>query len=350
MFPQPEPTLPHAILLDLYAGMQRIRLLDERAIKLQRSGRIGFYVTASGEEAADVGTVAALNADDWLFPAYRQVGCLLYRAVSQLFGTTGDETQGRQMPCHHSAREYRFVSLSSVIGTQIVHAAGAGMAARLRGENTVSMTYFGDGATSANDFHSALTFAGVNKAPVIFVCINNQYAISLPVHKQNANPNLFEKAFGYGVHGERVMGHDVEAVYTATAQAVARARQGDGPSLIEVMTYRRGPHSSSDDVSRYRPAEELTQWPDPLTVTYDTLIGRGIWTPAQDAELLDSIQAEINQAIQHVQTLPQPLPDTMFDQVYDSMPPHLQQQRQALITELSQSQDNAPAQMEAFPL
>ena len=354
MFPLPKPVLPDDLMVSLYEAMLRIRLLDERAIKLQRSGRIGFYVTASGEEAADIGTVAALEPSDWLFPAYRQLGCLLYRgypldsAIGQLFGADIDETKGRMMPCHHSSRDYRFVNPSSVIGTQIVHAAGAGLAAKLRGEDTISVGYFGDGATSSNDFHSALTFAGVYKTPTIFVCINNQYAISLPVHKQSGNTNLSEKAIGYGIHGERVPGHDIESVYMATTQAVQRARMGEGPSLIEVLTYRRGPHSSSDDTTRYRDTAELTEWPDPIEVTRNTLIGRGIWSQEQDDALVARLGEEIQASIQRVQTMPLPPPESLYDDVYDRMPPGLQQQRQALLTELSQS--GQAAQVEEFPL
>jgi pyruvate dehydrogenase E1 component alpha subunit len=354
LFPQSEPLLPDDLLSRLYKAMLTIRLLDERAIKLQRSGRIGFYVTASGEEAADIGTVAALDPTDWLFPAYRQIGCLLYRgyplekAIGQLFGTVQDETRGRQMPCHHSSREYHFMSLSSVIGTQIVHAAGAGLAAKIRGEQTVSVTYFGDGATSANDFHSALTFAGVYKTPTIFVCINNQYAISLPVHKQSGNPNLSEKAHGYGIVGQRVAGHDVQAVYMAMTQAVARARAGEGPTLLEILTYRRGPHSSSDDVTRYRSNDELAQWPDPITVTRDTLIGRGVWSPAEDEELIDTIQQQLTEAIQIAQSQSVPLPESLFEDVYEDMPPGLIQQRQALQNELAASDSRAV--VEDFPL
>jgi pyruvate dehydrogenase E1 component alpha subunit len=354
MFPQPKPTLPNEQLVSMYQSMLLIRLLDERAIKLQRSGRIGFYVTASGEEAADIGTVAVLDPSDWLFPAYRQLGCLLYRgypltrAVSQLFGANGDETNGRMMPCHHSSKAYRFVNPSSVIGTQIVHAAGAGLAAKLQNESTVSVAYFGDGATSANDFHSALTFAGVYKANTVFVCINNQYAISLPVYKQSGNPNLSEKAQGYGIHGERVPGHDIEAIYRAMTDAVQRARAGEGPSLIEVLTYRRGPHSSSDDTTRYRDTEELAQWPDPIEVTRNTLIGRGAWTMEQDTELVEQLGEQIQHAIQFAQSLPLPPPESLYEDVYDTMPPGLQQQRQALRLELSQSGEAAT--VGEFPL
>jgi pyruvate dehydrogenase E1 component alpha subunit len=355
MFPQPKPTLPSDEMVRLYEHMVQIRLLDERAIKLQRSGRIGFYVTANGEEAAVIGTVAALQPTDWLFPAYRQIGCLLYRgypldsAIGQLFGNTVDATKGRQMPCHHSSAAHRFVSPSSVIGTQIVHAAGGGLTAKLQGKGDVSVTYFGDGATSANDFHSGLTFAGAYKTPTIFVCINNQYAISLPVSKQCGASQLSDKAVGYGVHGERVAGHDLEAIHTAMSQAVYRARQGDGPSLIEILTYRKDPHSSSDDANRYRPAEEAEQWPDPIATTRDTLIGRGVWSAEQDALLIGRLGQQIQQAIQRVQPLPLPGPESLFEDVYATLPPHLQQQRHALLTELSKTAGQQ-ALVEEFPL
>ncbi len=223
------PDLGDEKLVHLYESMRCIRLTDERMMNLQRTGRIGFYGTATGQEASTLGTVAALDKQDWVFPALREAGAAIYRGmpldnfVAQLVGNAGDVTLGRQMPCHFSFREGGYVSMSSVIGTQIVHAAGVAIAAKIRGDDTVVMGYMGDGATSSNDFHSGLNFAAVKKAPVVFICQNNHWAISVPVAKQMASGGIAIKARGYGMPGVRVDGNDLLAVYQVSREAVTNA-------------------------------------------------------------------------------------------------------------------------------
>jgi pyruvate dehydrogenase E1 component alpha subunit len=340
----PTPDLPDGLTPDLlrrmYAAMVMIRVFDERSLKLQRAGRIGFCVTSQGEEAAQIGTAAALQPEDWIFPSYRQYGVALYRGapmqtmLDQLFGNADDICVGRQMPVHYSLRDQRFVSISSVIGTQIIQGVGCAMAAKSRGDQVISLTYFGDGATSANDFHSAMTFAGVMKAPVILACVNNQFAISLPVEKQTAVKELYLKAEGYGMPGVRVDGSDVIAVYQATRKAAELARQGGGPTFLELFTYRAGPHSSSDDPSRYRDQAEKDAWMerrDPIARMRSYLTQLALWTDADETALWDSSQEQFTEAMKAAEAKPQPDWSTLFDDVYATLPPSLVEQRDTLL-------------------
>jgi pyruvate dehydrogenase E1 component alpha subunit len=331
--------LKEADVKRMYEGMVAIRVYDERSLKLQRSGRIGFCVTSFGEEATQIGTAAALQEKDWIFPSYRQYGVAMYRGVpldtltAHLFGNEDDIAKGRQMPAHYSYADKHFVSISSVIGTQIIQAVGCGMAAKMRGDDSVSVTYFGDGATSSNDFHSGLNFAGVYKAPVLFFCVNNQYAISLPVHKQTAVQELHMKGTGYGVPGVRVDGNDVIAVYQATKAAAERARDGEGPTLLELLTYRAGSHSSSDDPSRYRSSDESEHWKqkDPLERMKRYLQQVGIWTPDYEEQVWEETRFRINKAISDQEGKGQPAWDSMFEHVYAEMPALLKEQRDELL-------------------
>lgn len=335
--------LTEADVKRMYEGMIQIRVYDERSLKLQRSGRIGFCVTSYGEEATQIGTAAALQDADWVFPSYRQYGVAMYRGVpldvltSHLFGNKDDVAKGRQMPAHYTFRDKKFVSISSVIGTQIIQAVGCAMAAKSRGDKIVAGTYFGDGGTSSNDFHSGMNFAGVYKAPVLFFCVNNQYAISLPVSKQTACPELYRKGEAYGVTGVRVDGNDVIAVYQATKAAADRARRGDGPTLLELLTYRTGSHSSSDDPSRYRAKEESEQWvqKDPIERMKRYLQQVGIWTQEYEDEVWESCRFRINKAIADEENNVQPEWSTMFEDVYAEMPKSLQMQRDELLAKES---------------
>ncbi|MCA1819115.1 MAG: thiamine pyrophosphate-dependent dehydrogenase E1 component subunit alpha, partial [Halobacteriales archaeon] len=256
----------------LYTTMVRVRRMDEKLILLQRQGRIGFYLSCLGQEACHIGAAYALNEDDWLYPHYRNPGTPLLRGVSmqrmvhQCYGNAEDEIKGRQMPVHYSFRDINFFSISSPLGTQIVQAAGTAYAMKLKGTKQVAMTSFGDGSSSEIDFHSGLNFAAVTKSPCIFMLENNQYAISVPSSKQSASESYAIKAAAYGMPGIQVDGNDVLAVYKVTKDAVDRARRGEGPSLIELVTFRMGAHSTSDDPSRYCPPELIRQWAekDPL--------------------------------------------------------------------------------------
>lgn len=326
-------------LKEIYRTMVRTRALEERGMTLQRQGRIGFYIGCAGQEAAHIGSAYALNADDWIFPAYREPGAALMRGVpmkaliDQCFGNAEDGTKGRQMPCHYSFRNINYAPVSSPIGTQCIEAAGVGMAMRIRRKNNVAITYFGDGATSSNDFHCGMNFAGVFKAPVIFLCQNNQWAISLPVNKQTASESIAAKAVAYGMPGVRVDGNDVLAVYQATREAVERARAGNGPTLIEAVTYRMGPHSTSDDPTRYRGDSELQSWKekDPIERMRRYLEQHADWDKAADDKLWEEARAEVTAAAQSAERIPEPPHNSIFDDVYAQLPWNLKEQRAELL-------------------
>jgi len=332
------PQVAEKALLELYRVMVLTRMLDDRAILLQRQGRIGFYVPSTGQEGSHVGAAFALGERDWVYPSYRDPGVALLRGVPlvellhQCYGTAQDNTRGRQMPVHYSFRKANLVSISSPIATQIVQAAGTAMAMKIRKEPNVALTFFGDGATSANDFHTGMNFAGVFAAPCIFVCENNGWAISVPLEGQTASPTIAAKAEAYGMPGVRVDGNDVLAVYSATKQAVERARAGHGPTLIEAVTFRMGPHSSSDDPKRYRDPALCEAWrkKDPIERFRHHLERRELLTPRRDAEIRAACQAEIDAAILEAEKAGPPAVGTLFDDVFSERTPQLVEQCDAL--------------------
>lgn len=331
-----EVSLADADLVMLYRWMALNRALDERMITLQRQGRIGFYIGSIGEEATIFGTAAGVETRDWIFPCYREHGAALLRGMPlvtflcDLFGNSGDVMKGRQMPCHEAWRPGQFASISSPIATEVTHAVGAAWAARLKGDDMVALTYFGEGATSAHDFHTGLNFAAVRKIPVIFVCRNNGWAISVPRERQTASETIAQKAIAYGMHGERVDGNDLLAVLNATRRARARAAAGEGPTLLECVTYRVEGHSTSDDPRSYRPAELVEPWKrkDPLLRMRRFLMLRGALDEAADARLRDELREEIQRALRDAEAFPPKPPlETLFEDVYAEP---LRQQREQL--------------------
>ncbi len=328
------PAVPPDDLRALLRHMVKMRVLDQRMLSLQRQGRIGFYGTAHGQEAAVTGSGYALRATDWVFPALREMGVSLWRGttikeiVCQLIGNSGDVLMGRQMPCHFSDRKVRTVAWSSVIGTQLPHAMGAAWAARYLKHDVVCMGYMGDGASSSGDFHAAANFAGVFKLPMIFFCQNNQWAISVPLARQTASESIAIKAQAYGFPGVRVDGNDILAVIAATREAVERARRGEGPTLVEAVTFRMSGHSSSDDPTRYRDAALVAEWErrDPLARLRAWLRSAGLLAEGEEERWKDELNAEIGGAIQEAEALPPPPIETLFTDVYKEMPPHLAEQ------------------------
>ena len=329
-----DPNLSDAALTRLHEGMRLIRLLDERCMNLQRQGRIGFFGTTTGEEAAVVGSIAPLSDDDWVFPALRQGGALLYRGFplrkyfAHLYGNAESVELGRSMPCHYSDATYNFVTWSSSMATQLPHAVGMAYAARYRRTGQVAMGYLGDGASSEGDFHVAMNFAGVWKAPVVLFCNNNQWAISVPFARQTASGSVAVKAQAYGFPGVRLDGNDVLGVYAATKEAVERARRGEGPTLIEAVTYRMQGHSSSDDPTRYRSQAEVDAWKrrDPLPRFEAYLRQRGILDDAKLAALDERLKAGIEDAIQHAERTAAPPTESLVEEVYAEVPWHLKAQ------------------------
>ncbi|MGA9838945.1 MAG: thiamine pyrophosphate-dependent dehydrogenase E1 component subunit alpha [Thermoplasmata archaeon] len=327
--------LPAERLLEAYRWMVLSRSTDERCLTLQRQGRIGFYAPLLGQEAAQVGCALAMSPEDWAFPAYRELAVALVRGVplkaivDQLMGDSADLSKGRQMPNHFGFVAHRFVVASSPIGTQITQAVGAAMAAQRRKDPVVTVPFFGDGATSSNDFHAGLNFAGVFRTPTIFFCQNNQWAISLPREKQTRSKTLAEKADAYGFPGVVVDGADLKAVYHAVAEARRRAVAGDGPTLIEAQVYRLGPHSTSDDPKRYRSDAEVARWKekDPLTRLRGELIGAHLLDEAADQKLWEAARSQLSAAIDEAERTPPMDPHSIFDDVFAKLSPRLEEER-----------------------
>jgi len=319
-----DPGLSAERLVYLYETMVRVREFDRRMLVLQRQGRIGFYGPILGQEAATVGSVAALEERDWIFPALREGAAALMRglpmhvAIAQLIGNSLDRCKGRQMPCHYTFKEGHYYGMSSVIGTQVTHAVGAAMAAKIKGDDIVVVGYLGDGATSSNDFHAGMNFAAVYKAPCVLICQNNQWAISVPLSQQSASETIAVKADAYGMPSARIDGNDVLAVYQATREAAARARAGDGPTFLELVTYRRLGHSSSDDPTRYRDEAEVQAWEkrDPVERFGRYLRSRGIWNDQNEQELQDRIAQEVNSAIKEAEAADPTDPASLITDVF----------------------------------
>ncbi len=312
------PPMPRETLLRLYREMVRLRTLDERMMTLQRQGRVGFYGACTGQEAATLASAIALEPSDWIFPALREGGAMLLRGfplapyLCQIFGNAGDETKGRQMPSHMASKSVNQVSWSSCIGTQLPQAVGAAMAARIKGDRTVIAAYMGDGATSEGDFHVAMNFAGVFKAPVVFVCQNNHWAISVPTSKQTASESIAVKASAYGFSGVKVDGNDAVAVYRAVKEAVDR---------------------SSDDPTRYRDEREVEQWRkrDPIELMRSRLQAWGFWSARDEDELRARLLEEVNGAIAEAEKKPDPPRESLFEDVYVNAPWSLREQRDQLL-------------------
>jgi TPP-dependent pyruvate/acetoin dehydrogenase alpha subunit len=328
------PKLPDKEHQRMIRAMLTVRRLDERMMLLQRQGRIGFYGTSTGEEGAVIGSASVLKDSDWIFPALRQGGALLMRGfplskyMHHLFGTGESVELGRSMPCHYSDRDSNVVSWSSCMATQLPHAVGMAYGAKYRKSADIAMGYLGDGATSEGDFHVAMNFAGVWKVPMVFVCQNNQWAISVPFTKQTASEGIAVKALAYGMPGVRVDGNDILAVRQVAQIAAEKARKGQGPTLIEAVTYRMQGHSSSDDPTRYRSAEEVEAWKrrDPLVRYGQWLRGQGLWSDREEKEARDAIDEAISQAIKEAEAAPAPAPRTIVEEVYARPTPQLEHQ------------------------
>ena len=336
--PSADPFLPEAQLVAMYREMLRIRMLDTRMLMRQRQGKIGFYGTITGQEATPIATAFATNKEDWIFPALRESSIMLARGfplvtwLAQVYGNSADVLKGRQMPSHMSGRAVNQVSWSSCIGPQIPQAVGAAWAAKLKKDPVVTVGFMGDGATSEPDFHCAMNFAGVYQVPCVMICQNNNWSISVPTERQTASQTIAVKAHAYGLPGVRVDGNDILAVYRVIKEAVDRARNGGGATFIESLTYRIGPHSSSDDPTRYRSEEEVETWRrrDPIKRFDSYLRNAAILDDAKVKALETEIDAEISAALSEVESYPVPARETLFTDVYATLPNHLQDQLAAL--------------------
>lgn len=342
------PRLSPDMLRQMLRNMALVRAFDERMFRAQRQGKTSFYMKSTGEEAVSVAAAMAMQRDDMCFPSYRQQGILITRDYSlvemmnQIYSNKGDKLQGKQLPIMYSAKDYGFFSISGNLATQYPQAVGWAMASAAKGDSRIAATWCGEGSTAEGDFHSALTFATVYRAPVIFNVVNNQWAISSFSGFAGAEATTFAaRAVGYGIAGLRIDGNDALAVYAATEWAAERARTNAGPTLIEHFTYRAEGHSTSDDPTAYRSADEATGWPlgDPIRRLRDHLIALGEWDldahAAQDLQLAELVkkaqkEAETNGILGH--GLHQPL-DTLFDGVFEEMPWHLREQQAQMLAE-----------------
>ncbi|RHW38318.1 pyruvate dehydrogenase (acetyl-transferring) E1 component subunit alpha [Lysinibacillus yapensis] len=319
--------LSSELLLEMYEWMLKARLLDERLLKMQRQGRIGTFAPYSGQEASQIGSAFALKKSDWMFPSYRDIGsCLVHgMPIEQLVLYLKGFLQGGSPP-----EDVKVLPVQIIIGGQIPQAAGCAWASKIRKEQDVTISYFGDGATSQGDFHEGLNFASVLQLPVVFFCQNNQWAISVPIEKQMATKTIAQKAIAYDMKNIRVDGNDVLAVYKATLEAVEHARNGGGPTLIEAVTYRIGPHTTADDPKKYREQTEVTQWVDekePLIRYKKFLQNQGLLTEESEQQLRQKLELEISTEIEKAEKIVAEPLATSFDHVYDQPHANLLEQK-----------------------
>lgn len=343
-----DPRLAPERLIAMLRHMALTRAYDDRMYRAQRQGKTSFYMKCTGEEATAIAAAYALDRDDMVFPSYRQQGLLIARdwplvdMMNQVYSNRGDRLKGRQMPIMYSSREASFFSISGNLATQYPQAVGFAMASAAKGDTRIAAAWCGEGSTAEGDFHSALTFASVYRAPVILNVINNQWAISSFSGFAGAEATTFAaRAVGYGIAGLRVDGNDALAVYAATEWAAERARSNHGPTLIEQFTYRSEGHSTSDDPTKYRSAEEKVKWPlgDPVARLKQHLILIGAWDEerhvAMDREVAEEVRAAQKESeklgILH-DGLKQPF-GTMFEDVFEEMPRHLSEQRDQMAAE-----------------
>ena len=306
------PPLSDADIRRMHETMVLSRTFDGRALSLQREGRLGTYPAIMGQEAAQVGSAFALSPGDWVFPSFREMGVhiTLGYPIEQLFQYWSGDERGLRTPDH-----LNIFPICVSVGTQIPHAVGAAMAVRYRRDPIAVAAYFGDGATSKGDFHEAFNMAGVFRLPAVFICQNNQWAISVPLKGQTAAGTLAQKAVAYGFEGVQVDGNDVFAVCRATREALAKARSGEGPTFIECLTYRMADHTTSDDAARYRPPEEVAAWHarDPLLRLERFMAKRGLWSEEYGNEVKAGATAAIDAAVQAMEAAPPPEPAEMFE-------------------------------------
>lgn len=342
------PRLAPEVLRRMLRSMARTRAFDERMFRAQRQGKTSFYMKCTGEEAVAVAATLALDYEDMCFPSYRQQGILITRdyplveMMNQIYSNSGDKLHGKQLPIMYSARDTGFFSISGNLTTQYPQAVGWAMASAAKGDTRIAAAWCGEGSTAEGDFHSACTFAAVYRAPVIFNVVNNQWAISSFSGFAGAEATTFAaRAIGYGIAGLRVDGNDALAVYAATKWAAERARTNKGPTLIEHFTYRAEGHSTSDDPSQYRSAEEATAWPlgDPIARLKAHLIAIGEWDDERHADMDREVAEEVRAAQKEAEKngvlghgLHQPL-DSLFDGVFEEMPWHLREQQAQMLAE-----------------
>jgi pyruvate dehydrogenase E1 component subunit alpha len=327
------PDISDERIKELYVRMSVMRLADRTALNLQREGRMGTYAPVWGQEAAQA-SAAFLDEKDWLVPSYRETGALFIRGVPlhMIFRYWMGDERGSNFP------EYmRVLPIEVVVGSQPLHAVGVSWAMKLRGENSVAAVYFGEGATSEGDFHEAMNFAGVFNTPTVFICQNNQFAISVPRKVQTASKTIAQKAYAYGFKGIQIYANDLMAVYAAMKEAMDDARSGRGPRLIEMLTYRFGPHTTADDPTKYRAEQDIEKNKpfDPLIRLRLYLETKGLWSEEEEYEIMDRAKQEVEAAVSEAESMAPPSPSDIFKYTYAEQPPYLKMQQEGMLALLS---------------
>jgi pyruvate dehydrogenase E1 component alpha subunit len=317
----------------LYTAMVITRQLDERMFKMQRQGRLGTFGRVAGQEGAHVGAAFALRPEDWLVPAFREIGALVLRGIpmTQLLQYWGGDERGAAFP-----KELRTLPTAIPVGTHMLHAVGIAWAMKQAGEKAAVLTFFGEGATSEGDFNEAMNMAAVFKVPVVFFCQNNHYAISVPYTKQTASPTVAQKALAYGMFGVQIDGNDVFASYRVTREALERAREAHEPTLIEADTYRVMDHTTSDDARRYRSEDEVESWRrrDPIDRLGRYMRTIGLLDDAGAAQVLAEADRQVAEAVAAFEAIAPPGPEEIFKHVFAEMTPQLAEQQAALLARL----------------
>ena len=335
-----EPEIAPEELLRIYRAMLFAREADQRMLKMQRQGRIGTFGPSTGQEACAVGAAAAMDESDWMVGAFRELGARLWRGeplVNSFLYYNGYE-EGNVQPGDNS----RTLPIAVIVGSQTLHAVGIGYAMQYKDEKAASLVFMGDGATSQGDFHEALNFAGVWKAPTVFFCQNNQWAISIPRSKQTASRTLAQKAIAHGIRGIQVDGNDILAVYKATSEALQRARDGKGPTLIEAVTFRLMMHTTADDPTKYRTEEVEQKWwkIEPLIRFRKYLENKGLWDDTKQAALQEEIKKDIDAAVKELETPREFRPDEPFDHIFGTEHADIEEQRRQFLAEIELEASN----------
>lgn len=343
-----DPNFKKEEAIKMYEHMIQLNQYDRVMYDAQRQGRISFYMQNHGEEAAQIGSVAALSPNDLIYAQYREAGVIFWRgytlqqAIDQCYGNTDDIGAGRQMPVHYGSRDLGYVTISSPLTTQLPQAAGSAYALKRAGEKRVVICYFGEGAASEGDAHAAFNFASTLNCPVIWFCRNNGFAISTPIEDQYSGDGIASRAPGYGMIYMRVDGNDLMAVFNATSKARQIALEENRPVLIEAMTYRQGHHSTSDDSSRYRSVDEVNMWAktdNPISRWRQYLFKQGWWTEAQDEELAKKYRKEILGCLVTAEAKKKPSIASMFEDVYQVPTDDLNNQHAELLAHLKEYGD-----------
>ncbi|MBI3378125.1 MAG: pyruvate dehydrogenase (acetyl-transferring) E1 component subunit alpha [Nitrospirae bacterium] len=312
------PSLSDEQIKKMYELLILSRTFDQRALNLQREGRLGTYASILGQEASQIGSAFALEKSDWIFPSFREMGVYITMdyPLHMLFQYWSGDERGVKCP-----DDLNIFPVCVPVGTQLPHAVGAAMGVKYRGDKKTVACYFGDGGTSEGDFHEGMNFAGVFKLPVVFICQNNHWAISVPREKQTASKTLAQKAFAYGFEGIQVDGNDIFAVYKAASEAVRKAKDGNGPTFIECFTYRMSDHTTADDAARYRLKEEIDSWKpkDPILRLKLFMEKKGLWNNQYQTDVENKARETVDEAVKREEAIEHPEPKDMFTFTYEKL-------------------------------